>query len=108
MSKNSRLVYSTETGRIKPDKDPEPPGTKTDGIVRLFRESKGRGGKPVTLVKGLALTAEELKPLAKKLKQVCGTGGTIKQDVIEIQGEQREKIKAFLEQQGFRVKISGG
>lgn len=107
MSKNSRLVYSTDQGRIKeaPAAEKAPEG---DGIVRLHRESKGRGGKGVTLVKGLPLKAEELKTLAKELKQVCGTGGTVKDGVIEIQGEQREKLKPVLEKKGFTVKISGG
>lgn len=107
MSKNSRLVYSTDQGRIKEsaaiEKMPE-----GDGIVRLHRESKGRGGKGVTLVKGLPLTADALKALAKELKQVCGTGGTVKDGVIEIQGEQREKLKPVLEKKGYAVKISGG
>lgn len=107
MPKNSRLVYSTDQGRIKEAPTPEnaPEG---DGIVRLHRESKGRGGKGVTLVKGLPLKADELKTLAKELKQVCGTGGTVKDGVIEIQGEQREKLKPVLEKKGFTVKISGG
>lgn len=107
MPKNTRLVYSTDQGRIKQAPPPEqtPEG---DGIVRLHRESKGRGGKGVTLVKGLLLKADELKSLAKELKQVCGTGGTVKDGVIEIQGEQREKLKPVLEKKGFTVKISGG
>lgn len=109
MTKNSRLVYSTETGRIKEPKTPSStPTNNTDSIVRLKRESKGRSGKGVTLVTGLPLTPEELKTLAKKLKQLCGTGGTVKDGVIEIQGEQRERLKPFLEAQGYVVKISGG
>ncbi|HEY7773998.1 MAG TPA: stress response translation initiation inhibitor YciH [Marinagarivorans sp.] len=106
-SKNSRLVYSTDQGRIK-----AAPAAATipesDGIVRLHRESKGRGGKGVTLIKGIPLAPAELKALAKVLKQVCGTGGTVKDGVIEIQGEQREKLKAALEAKGYTVKISGG
>ncbi len=107
MKKHSRLVYSTDKGRIAPA--PEAP--TRDPIkdhVQLKRESKGRGGKTVTLVTDLPLTAEEIKTLAKKLKQLCGTGGTVKDDIIEIQGEHREKIRPFLESKGFRVKISGG
>lgn len=106
-SKNSRLVYSTEQGRIKEEK-PSEVIAQSDGIVRLHRESKGRGGKGVTLIKGIALPEAELKTLAKALKQVCGTGGTVKDGVIEIQGEQREKLKATLEAKGYTVKISGG
>ena len=107
MAKDTRLVYSTEQGRIKE----QPPATLAptgDGIVRLFRESKGRGGKGVTVIKGLPLTEGDLKSLAKTLKQVCGTGGTVKDGVIEIQGEQRDKLKATLEAKGYTVKIAGG
>lgn len=112
MKKNSRLVYSTEFGRIKPEKDNSPSSpaavSPEDSIVRLKRESKGRGGKGVTLVTGLSMQEHELKKLSKELKQFCGTGGTIKDGVIEIQGEQREKLKPFLEEKGFKVKIAGG
>ncbi|MBC6904708.1 stress response translation initiation inhibitor YciH [Saccharophagus sp. K07] len=109
MKDSSRLVYSTETGRIKQPKPkdaaPIPPA---DSVVRLQRESKGRGGKGVTLITGLPLDEEGLKNLAKELKQACGTGGTVKDGVIEIQGEQREKLKPILEKKGFKVKIAGG
>lgn len=110
MKDSSRLVYSTETGRIKQsDKQPSSaPVPGPDSVVRLQRESKGRGGKGVTLITGLPLAAEELKNLAKELKQFCGTGGAVKDGVIEIQGEQREKLKPFLEKKGFKVKIAGG
>ena len=74
----------------------------------LHRESNGRGGKPVTLVKNLKLSAEDLKSLAKKLKQECGTGGTVKDGIIEIQGEQRERIAEVLKALGYKVKIAGG
>jgi translation initiation factor 1 len=76
--------------------------------VYLHRESSGRHGRPVTLVKNLMLSADNLKALAKKLKQECGTGGTIKNGVIEIQGEQREKIADVLQKSGYKVKIAGG
>lgn len=109
MDKPSRLVYSTDQGRIK---TPEPKKTTTphtgDGIVRLHRESKGRGGKGVTLIIGLPLAEPALKKLSKTLKQICGTGGTVKDGVIEIQGEQREKLKEALEKKGYTVKIAGG
>jgi len=108
MSKNSKLVYSTETGRIKTGDKPIPEPSKGDGIVRLKKETKGRGGKGVTLVTGLDLNNEELKKLAKDLKQLCGTGGTVKDGVIEIQGEQRDRMKPFLEGKGFTVKLAGG
>lgn len=107
MSKNSRLVYSTDQGRIKPEKD-APSIPEGDGIVRIRRETKGRKGKGVTTVSGVPLAAPELKTLAKKLKQVCGTGGSVKDGVIEIQGDHRDTLKAELEKQGFTVKLAGG
>lgn len=113
----SRLVYSTESGRLCPQchrpvadcvcgKDR--PASAGDGIVRLHRETKGRGGKAVTIVKGVPLTGAELKALAKVLKQKCGVGGALKGEDIEIQGDQREALKTELENRGFTVKISGG
>ena len=77
-------------------------------IVYLHRESKGRGGKTVTLVKKLVLSDEDLKALAKKLKRSCGSGGTVKNGMIEIQGEHRDKISDVLGELGYKVKISGG
>ena len=79
-----------------------------DGVVRLHRETKGRKGSGVTLVRGLRVDEAELKAIAKSLKAACGVGGSIKDGVIEIQGEQREKIKPLLEKRGFVVKIAGG
>ncbi|MEW6285340.1 MAG: translation initiation factor [Chloroflexota bacterium] len=77
-------------------------------IVYLHRDKSGRGGKVVTLVKNLILTEDDLKSLAKTLKQECGSGGTVKDGVIEIQGEHRERIAAVLGRLGYRVKIAGG
>lgn len=82
-----------------------PPQQQT---VYLHRESSARGGKAVTVVKNLVLSPDDLKGLAKTLKQKCGTGGTIKDGLIEIQGEQREKIAAILQTLGYKVKIAGG
>lgn len=109
MKDSSRLVYSTDGGRVKPDK-PTPAASipSSDSVIRLKKESKGRGGKGVTLITGLPLSETELKQLAKQLKQLCGTGGTVKDGVIEIQGEQREKLKPALEEKGYTVKIAGG
>lgn len=104
-SKNSRLVYSTETGRIKESKQGTPPTEPGDGIVRLFRES--RKGNGVTLIKGLP-NEVNIKDLAKTLKKKLGVGGSIKDGIIEIQTDQREKIKEYLEKQQFKVKIAGG
>ena len=107
MPKETRLVYSTETGRIKPEKEPEQRPTG-DGIVRIRREVSGRKGKGVTTISGLDMPDADLKKLAKSLKQLCGTGGSVKKGIIEIQGEHREKIKESLEKQGHTVKLAGG
>ena len=107
MAKNTRIVYSTDSGRItSAPVINEPPAS--DGVVRIRRESKGRGGKAVSVVTGLGLDAVALKKLAKELKQACGVGGAVKQWSIEIQGDQREKLKLALEKRGFTVKFSGG
>ncbi len=107
MRNDTCLVYSTETGRINAN-EPKPPTPRpTDGIVRLHRETKGRKGKGVTIITGLDLAEQELKGLAKTLKQLCGTGGSVKDGHIEIQGEQRDKLKAHLESCGYKVKIAG-
>ena len=110
------LVYSTDAGRICPvcrqpvaqcqcGKKTAPVG---DGIVRVARETKGRKGKGVTLVKGLALDEEGLTALAKQLKAACGSGGTVKDWVIEIQGDHIERVMEFLQKAGHRVKRAGG
>lgn len=101
------LVYSTETGRIKPEEQKiERP--KGDGIVRVLRQTKGRKGKGVSIVTGLDLDDAPLKLLAAELKKVCGCGGSVKDGTIEIQGDAREKIKAHLEKKGHTVKLAGG
>ena len=107
MSKNSKLVYSTETGRISQKQETEKP-PKGDGIVRIRRETSGRKGKGVTTVSGIELDAKALATLAKELKQLCGTGGSVKNHVIEIQGDHREKLRDTLEKKGFTVKLAGG
>ena len=76
--------------------------------VRVSRESKGRGGKTVTIVSGLWLDDAKLQELAKRLKQVCGTGGTVKEGKIEIQGDQCERVLAELQNRGYKAKRSGG
>lgn len=101
------LVYSTESGKISPT-DNKPARPSGDGIVRIRRESKGRKGKGVTTLSGFDLPDAELKLLAKELKKHCGTGGALKDDVIEIQGDNRDKLKTLLEQKGFKVKLAGG
>lgn len=115
--KNSRSVYSTETGKLCPDCGQAIDGctcskgktfTDGDGIIRLSRQTKGRKGKGVTLVTGFQGTEEELKNLGKHLRQVCGTGGTVKNGVIEMQGDLRHKIQQELVNAGYSVKLAGG
>lgn len=101
------LVYSTDVGRIKQEEEKvERP--KGDGIVRIQRQTKGRKGKGVCLVTGLDLDDVGLKLMAAELKKVCGCGGSVKDGVIEIQGDSREKIKLHLEKKGHTVKLAGG
>jgi translation initiation factor 1 len=114
--KNSALVYSTETGRLCPEcelpvnsctckQEREPKG---DGIVRVSLDTKGRKGKGVTLITGLLMKSEELKNLAKELKQKCGVGGAVKDGNIEIQGDHRDKIIELLKSRSLQVKRTGG
>jgi len=108
---NSKTVWSSEQGDLRKKNQNTSSNTSLlpqQQTVYLHRESSGRGGKAVTRVKNLVLSADDLKALAKKLKQECGTGGTIKDGVIEIQGEQREKIADVLRKLGYRAKIAGG
>jgi len=115
--KASRPVYSTDQGRLCPGCSQaltacrckqQTLAPRGDGIIRISRETKGRGGKGVSLVNGLPMTEDELKLLAAKLKQHCGTGGTVKAGVIEIQGDQRDKLMGYLEKLGYKVKLAGG
>ncbi len=107
----NKSVWSSEQGDLRGQ-----PASVTGGkslppqqqTVYLHRESSGRGGKAVSLVKNLVLSENDLKALSKKLKQECGSGGTIKQGTIEIQGEHREKIASVLLRLGYKVKIAGG
>ena len=112
MSKNKpRTVWSSDQGdqRKKEQRSRNtkslPPGQQT---AYLHRESGGRGGKGVSIVKNLTLSEADMKSLAKKLKQECGTGGTVKDGVIEIQGEHRQKMADVLQKLGYKVKIAGG
>ena len=107
MSKETRLVYSTDTGRVK-HSEPAPQRPVGDGIVRIRRETSGRKGKGVTTIDGLDMTDAELKQLAKRLKQLCGTGGSVKAGIVEIQGDHREKIREALVELGHTVKLAGG
>ena len=101
------IVYSTDKGRIRPEKQ-KPAAPKGDGIVRVGRETKGRKGKGMTVVSGVPLHPEGLRDLGKKLKQKCGTGGTVKDGVIEIQGDHRDLLVTELQTLGYSVKRVGG
>lgn len=79
-----------------------------DGVVRLLRDRKGRGGKTVTLVAGLSGSPTALAALASELKRLCGTGGTLRGELIEIQGDHRERLRSELERRGYTVKLAGG
>ena len=85
-----------------------PSAGSADGIVRVQRETKGRGGKAVTLVRGVPVDADALSALGKELKGACGSGGTVKDGVVEVQGDHVEKIMAWLQQRGYKVKRAGG
>ena len=116
---STRLVYSTDAGRICPDcRQPQaqcrckalaaaarPAG---DGIARVSRERQGRGGKTVTGVRGLPLADAELQALGKQLRAACGSGGTARDGTLEIQGDHRERVLALLQQQGFKARAAGG
>ncbi|NLD37686.1 MAG: translation initiation factor [Desulfatiglans sp.] len=121
---NSRPVWSSESGRICPEcgnpvssctckkkKDLKTEKNSRnfpdDGIIRVMRETKGHGGKTVTIIGGIPIENSKLKDLAKQLKNRCATGGTIKDNEIIIQGDHREVILQELTKQGYRVKISG-
>jgi translation initiation factor 1 len=118
MRSTGGLVYSTDSGRMCPvcrrpvaqcscraAAKSVPAG---DGIVRVLRETKGRGGKAVTVIRGVPVDAAALLKLGQELKAACGSGGTVKDGAIEVQGEHVDKVMALLEQRGFRVKRAGG
>lgn len=79
-----------------------------DGVVRISRETKGRGGKAVTVIRGLALDPAALDAMGKRLKAACGSGGTVKDGTIEVQGDHADKLTALLSGLGHRVKRAGG
>ena len=120
---SDRLVYSTDDGRINTcpvcgrsykqcqcDKrgSTSQPTKKSDGTVRVMRDRKGRGGKTVTVIAGVMGSEAELTMLAQQLKKLCGSGGTVKDGNIEIQGDHCEKVMAKLTALGYKVKRSGG
>lgn len=101
------IVFSTDKGRIRPEKK-QPAAPKGDGIVRVGRETKGRKGKGMTIITGVPLHPEGIRNLARQLKQKCGTGGTVKGGIIEIQGDHRDLLVIELEAMGYTVKRAGG
>jgi len=118
-----RLVYSTDGGRVstcpvcgKPytqcrceeRTSSQMPNKKTDGFVRVMRDRKGRGGKTVTVIDGVMGSEAELTTLAQQLKKLCGSGGTVKDGNIEIQGDHCDKVMAKLTELGYKVKRAGG
>ena len=107
MMSDSVLVYSTDVGRIK-EEMASVVRSKGDGVVRIQKQTSGRKGAGVSVITGLDLSDEELKKLAAELKKRCGCGGSVKNGIIEIQGEKRDLLKQLLEQKGFTVKLSGG
>ena len=120
--KTAGLVYSTDQGRICPEckkpraactcrqqkREVKKPVIPADGTVRIRREAKGRNGKTVTTITGVPLDGHALQALATDLKKRCGTGGTVKDGVIVIQGDHREVLLQELKKKGFPVKLAGG
>jgi translation initiation factor 1 len=117
MRRNRPPVYSTDPNRAKrcqrcgsdpcrcPPSRSLPPEQQE---AQIRREKKGRGGKTVTVVRNLRLTAADLKSLGRHLRQECGSGGTVKEGVIEIQGDHRDKVAEVLQLLGYRTKFTGG
>ena len=111
----SDLVYSTDAGRMCPDCRQPMAGCsckaqalpKTGGVVRVSLQTKGRGGKIVTIVKGLPLDATALALLGKQLRAACGSGGTVKDGVVEVQGDHVATVIADLQKQNYNVKHIG-
>ena len=112
------LVYSTDGGRMCPTcrqaltacvcAANARAATVGDGIARVSREKQGRGGKTVTVVRGLPLAADALATLGKRLRTACGAGGTCKDGVLEVQGDHAERVMAFLQAEGLKAKRAGG
>ena len=115
-STSGGLVYSTDSGRMCPQCRQSVMNCTckagviplTDGVVRVSLQTKGRGGKSVTLVKGLPLDAAALAILGKQLRAACGSGGTVKDGVVEVQGDHVAAVMAVLQKQGYNVKRAGG
>lgn len=104
------LVYSSDpaASRVKESRPSATPAAGKSEVVRIWLEKKGRNGKPVCIIRGLALADDALGALATRLKRTCGTGGTAKDGEIIIQGDHRDTIASLLTRDGFRVKKAGG
>jgi translation initiation factor 1 len=112
------LVYSTDSGRMCPGcrqavtdctcKAAAAARPKGDGTVRVSCETKGRGGKAVTVIRGLDLDAAALAALGKRLRTACGAGGAVKEGVLEVQGDHRSRVVDCLKAEGWTVKLAGG
>jgi translation initiation factor 1 len=110
-TENDALVYSTEHGDLRKRQPSAPQGRSLPPAQQtavIQRTSKGRGGKVVTLIKNLYLSPDGYKTLTKHLKQTCGSGGTSKDGIIEIQGDHRETIAVALQHLGYKTKMAGG
>ncbi len=117
---SDRVVYSTDSGRVTTCSTCGQPykqcrcgqlvssTKKSDGFVRLMRDRKGRGGKTVTVITGVLGDDATLSSLAQQLKKLCGSGGTIRDSTIEIQGDHCDKVQAKLRELGYKVKRVGG
>jgi len=116
MKKNNRLVYSTDAkecpncgkrlDKCSCKKNPQAP--PKDDVIRISRQTKGRKGSGVSIITGVPLADNELKALAKQLKTKCGSGGTVKDGTIEIQGDHRQTLLDELKKKGWTVKLAGG
>ncbi|MFQ5381747.1 MAG: translation initiation factor [Dehalococcoidia bacterium] len=115
---NSRLVYSTDGSSSRDLRKPSAGRRKSaptrrrpvpdDGVVRVSREKAGRRGKEVTVIRGLRGSQTDLRGIASELKRACGSGGSVKDGAVEIQGDHRESVVALLERKGLVVKLAGG
>ena len=113
MNRNLRTVYTTEEGRIGGDtrqgkRRSKETSLPSDGIVRVGRQTKGRKGAGVSVIMGLDLPSEDLKALARELKAKCGSGGTVRDGAIEIQGDHRDRLVELLSARGWTVRRAGG
>jgi translation initiation factor 1 len=117
INRNNKLVYSTRSGDERKKNDVPPVGRRSSlppaqHNLKIMRDKKGRGGKMVTVISGFELTESDLTDLAKTLKTMCGAGGTVKQEdgaqIIEVQGDHREKLAEKLKSLGYKAKLAGG